>query len=1435
MGSFKDINKARDFFMKGAKGVGNFVNPLENTVDFFRNTDKLQDLGNLQKTAKGFGEFYRDVRNVRLAYGESSLEGGMVENQMARDLLSDFKAEYNRMPNDEEAAKIRTTAKEAGVTTTMWNAPLIMMSNKVTMPGLVGGGMKRLGADVLTAGANRKIFLNAGAKLGENFTAIPKNYFKAKWHYIKNPKLIAGNMLKYGEANWMEGMQELGQETIASASESYYTDKYKGDVSRGGYMNHLVDNLGGGHGMGAAAETFLSGFLMGGMTAPLSMGISAAMRGKKGFEGTMAGAVGGKVHEQAIRMRYGKDSKEYTQYAASQKKIKTDREDKLNADVNMLNEIYTDPKQYFSPAMENLMEQKEYRKAMGLAEKNGDERTYYDMKDSSSTKHITTALKYGHYDTMVERLKDFTQYTPEEVAELQGNTLSHSEFQKEVGKSIEHAENIKQSWDKATAKYPNPFNPHQYQYNSLKYKEAALAANSWDKAVEEMVFNQASFTRSLARQKSILGSAKEVAGLENSPYSDFNILFVQKDGQAELNTLQKEIDAFEAGELVDPQAKALYAEKKEKKEKLEKALNAIKDVITNTNEGEEVSPKDYANVKKAYVDYMKFIAGKNGDFANVDALEDSLKQLLDYNLLSQRSIGANNAVNTLLDPKAFKAKFERINEIQTALHNNRMAEIKASLKLFRDKLADNDMLNELYEEGMFFSPEDLIALEKDGRVPNNFFYHADGEVSEVYMKKDDYKKAVGILKKHLKAKGIDINNININERFNPYQSYSRRKDTNDKRTYEDYAKEFGFDLEADESKVPLKDVLNAIIKSEYATPREVALAEKMLEIADDRETVTFSKGEKSPGLYSPSRGGSVIDAQYSSEEYKQGKNGHPIEHVILHEEIHRRTVESLKSDKEFRDEMQFLFEEAETAFAQLGPAERTALTGDPLKTLYGMANLEEFVAEAMSNDNFQRFLGAIQTDKTTNKSTWQKFVDLVMDRVEKFLGKRPDGTVLNAALDLVTAQIDKTFGDTASTMAPKSTGTILGAVNKDMSVAELKGQHPSLLDEILGIFKANQAQRKENGDDYFEGYENKTADELMNSTPFKQFLKFPNRKKDAAILNYNKKIAATATSNKKTVIPKGTTEVTDTEWETFVNNGEVSERRVNLLAQKLKTNVKFTSKEQAMYDAAEGKDENGNKTNLVEEKLKEEFQPAKIKSDELKKKVKALGYSSREFKNMTLAEANKLVKEGIHKIDRAAAKAAADASPDPVKAARATELQTYVDNRINDIIDGESYEAIEAELFAEVSNNPEYRRLAGITGDVLQEKLDAKLDTLAFSINFEDINVGEVLVVNNKYQTKAIVIAKTEDSITIEYLTKGSRIVTINKDQVEEKIKLRWSDALEKVEISDLPQATPEEIELAAQTVENRIGLQGIETDIKSAEDSSKEDRDNDLLDSICK
>jgi len=112
--------------------------------------------------------------------------------------------------------------------------------------------------------------------------------------------------------------------------------------------------------------------------------------------------------------------------------------------------------------------------------------------------------------------------------------------------------------------------------------------------------------------------------------------------------------------------------------------------------------------------------------------------------------------------------------------------------------------------------------------------------------------------------------------------------------------------------------------------------------------------------------------------YNANKHG-KLAYVYMHEKAHVVTMGLLNKDKEYRAEMERLYKEAQDA----------GITG------YGMTNILEFAAEALSNPTFQQDLANVETKE---KSIWQKFVDAFSKAVKDMLGIELDNNLLGEVL-----------------------------------------------------------------------------------------------------------------------------------------------------------------------------------------------------------------------------------------------------------------------------------------------------------------------------------------------------------------------------------------------------------------------------------------------------
>lgn len=995
--NLQDVNKARQYFNAAAKGTVNFLNPLEQTTSFIRDFNKMDNLTNLAKVSVGAGAFYRDVRNMRLVYGESALEGGFVKNQMEEQLLNEHYLKYDRAPTDQEAEAIRQTSLKAGESTAYWNMPVIFMSNKLVFDNLFKtfNPVRRLTTDVVTENVAGKIIQSAAKK--SPFEVVESG-IKSRFKSAINIRNYPGRLLSYGKANLAEGLQESFQEVIAGATTQYYMDQYNSGT-RGGVYSYIGQNIQKQF-TAEGAEIFLSGFLMGGIAQGPQKIIS------KGFKVAQAGGF-----------------KNFREAKVAQK-------EHLVRTVTTLNEMYDDPAKYFAPDLENLVDQEKYQKGMSEASKKDDPMAYHDLKDASVYQHVSTALRLGKMDSFIQRLEEMKNLSPEEFKEAFPG-FAAEETSTAINKVIARAKSIETRYNTFQQRYPNPFNPAQHKYGTEEYKETMLNKMAHDSAVQQAVFMQDSFDRVLTRINSIQGELKGDTGLKNVVSSDLAALYSITDSQNEIKQLKAELKPFE-GAVLDSQARKFKADKEAKLNALEDFTESLdrymeikgsasKDSLSREEkkslQREQSSAAD--TLFKKYSKYLRHLAKVSDDHVFSENVEKSFQKLLDLYNLHDNTARLTVAVNALTDPKGFTRLRARIQETMQHAHANRKALIADALSNYQAVQNKNALLGKLHDANMFFDPNQIDTLLEDGKLPDNFFY-AEGPnaLDEVPKTSDDYQKALHIISEFVEV----IMEKPIEEQVpSPYDLQQGQKRRNDKRTYADYAKQFGFDPKAAESVVPLRKVLQAVIESKFTSIREKALAKRLLFIAKDNETVTFSKTMSTAGSYNPVTQ-TKIDPRYSASDFATA--GIPIEANILRQELHRRANNALTADETFKKDIQKLYDAAKaTADAQIQK------TGMPVPFL-GLRSLEDFVSEAMINTRFQAYLNTIPFAASQKASSWTEFVDSIQRMLKRLFGVNNTNTVLNGAVDIITTRFDvRTSPDvTAGTepLAPSSEVAITG-------------------------------------------------------------------------------------------------------------------------------------------------------------------------------------------------------------------------------------------------------------------------------------------------------------------------------------------------------------------------------------------------------------------------
>ena len=134
----------------------------------------------------------------------------------------------------------------------------------------------------------------------------------------------------------------------------------------------------------------------------------------------------------------------------------------------------------------------------------------------------------------------------------------------------------------------------------------------------------------------------------------------------------------------------------------------------------------------------------------------------------------------------------------------------------------------------------------------------------------------------------------------------------------------------------------------------------------------------------------------------------------------------------------------------------------------------------MTSGALKEFLATISSPiKVDTKNSLQTFVDYVLEALKVKFGNKPNGTVLNAAMDLITAKIDEQYGEggaqpattSANTEAAPTPSATEGPINTKTAPTALYSEHKEFMTEMVELYKEYNRQREADGNDALGKYE----------------------------------------------------------------------------------------------------------------------------------------------------------------------------------------------------------------------------------------------------------------------------------------------------------------------------------------------------------------------------
>lgn len=1063
----KSVDKAKNFYDyakmagKGAVDLGKWANPLERTMhnvyNLYKGEKGFKDLSNVAKVGITFVDFYKDIRELNLAHSEAKLEGQGASVKYQDQLVDEFYQKNGRMPDLKEAQLIHAQGQNLKTTVTLANDAVIYLSNKIVFENMFNGinPAKTIAKD-FWKGTGRKLEATAakGYKAGDEIVNASN---MSRWAKTKEglfTSALSPISRRYAMANISEALQESSQEIIQEAALDYHK-RIKQDPSQYGFYSAL-GAIGRGTGKQFNAqglETFLSGYLMGSV---IQGGTHVLSRGTEGAGGLLHSAT-----KSSMFKPYGQERKD------QKDRQETNQNDAMDAANFIGKNALKFGNSFSSSYSDNLAEISILNKEIKAKRDSGDIKGVKELENELRNVHFMRLAKTDNLDIITEHVDSMLELNDKELTEAYKlQETDAAEVRRKLTGLKDKSKSFKNQYKFAKKSRPNPYDPWKYgaknEDGSLKYEQQYVeeyaryqahenitdtlifSRNDYSSVSDRMAKIGLDLTGQSSKFKNLINTMRGGTPISNAAGSDISLLIDKQGMGIKRTTLKEMIGALKNG----------TPEQKKEAEQLIKQEELLKDWSQNVTDyrnkmnskfGAPVSEQEIQEstqrLKDSFTTYLKHLTKLNKGHVFDSQVEEAFTSIKDFYNLAQDQDLIVSTINKLSGGDNEGLIIEHLTKLNKIKDEQELENLNKAFDNFKEQAKQNKMLQELFDLGLFVLPEDIEEL-KNYHVSD--FYQFTGKVKEkIDPTSDLYKKALDVVEKYAKDENKDVSGKATPESRpeSKYNTHSRNKTYNDKRTYADYATQFGFDPKSASTDVKTSLVLQAIIKSKYASSAEKMLARRLLTTVKPDSVITFVNDLATPGVYIQEEGKvsqTKVDARYSSNDYSAGERGDPLEVVILHEYMHELTVDGLEKDAEFSKAIEDML--AATR------ADQVNQTGRPL---YGTKNAAEFIAECMSNPTFRRRLQQIPYTVTGKPSNaWDGFMESLRKFFRKFLGF--NNTVLDEALNVITKYLDN-----LEIIKPKITkaNNLNNATSKQITVATpIDEMKPELVDKLLEAY-----------------------------------------------------------------------------------------------------------------------------------------------------------------------------------------------------------------------------------------------------------------------------------------------------------------------------------------------------------------------------------------------
>lgn len=763
----------------------------------------------------------------------------------------------------------------------------------------------------------------------------------------------------------------------------------------------------------------------------------------------------------------------------------------------------------------------------------------------------------------------------------------------------------------------------------------------------------------------------------------------------------------------------------------------------------------------------------------------------------------------------------------------------------------DELFTALYKMGVFLDEQGVIdAL--DYKIPSEFYDINSKE--EIDPSSEKYKEIMDLFEKFEETKQQKftekpIPEAEVSKDDLRYTPETRRKINNDVRRFKDHAAYWGFSDDPNKTTtVNTREILNKIIKSEFATAREKQLARRLLGLISKESVITFTK-LGNPGEFrhtGEDKIGTFIDARYMSDEYMGGKRT-PIEAILLHELIHEVTSVEMEKDPQFKTAINKLLKAAQEAYAKTPPTDQTLYGGATRREFYGLKNEQEFLAEMFSNDRFRAWLNTIQYE-TTGTTLWTEFLDKLKSFLARILGVRADSTLLDEAMHIATQYIDRGQGLTQAQQEAVAKGGLTFASPIDSF--KTAGILSDMIKEYKKFVEIRIGKDRVTAEEWMDPDAlKKTDDEIANSEGFKKYLNTRPIAVKAMLDQYNTKTQPKAPAAPAPAAPAPTTPPASTAG-TFTPTTPYGTPTGPALTTSTDEQevARLRAEEQAEYAAMSDPNDQAKKDEIYN-KYDELISPILARIDASKTQpgageavekaslaqqrllVNDLGYSYDEAGQFTSEEATKLLDENITKAQREAAQKRAEEAERELAVQKKEDQMKALEAEIDAVEFIEDFKAIEKKIGLAIAEDP-----VSIDTDRLDAKIEARKQQLATNLTFEDIQEGNGVIMRDDYNSKMVVIVKDDLGLYLRRYDQPEtgNVTFVPKDKVTEKILYKHQPSIPTMIIAEpVTEQAQQVANENQQAVQQPVDAAEIADDIQQATnmtDAEIEDEFNDNL-----